>query len=121
MVRSFLPSFRLILKAYEMELQEEMSVEERRAAVKKAIARMSTQILADPETHIGMLKSLHKLCLDLDAIVASLAVLSLTAVFRDIIPGYRVRMRSEKERAMVMSKEVKKRWLFEEGLLQSYQ
>ncbi|CAI7899222.1 unnamed protein product, partial [Closterium sp. NIES-53] len=59
MVRSFLPSFRLILKAYEMELQEEMSVEERRAAVKKAIARMSTQILADPETHIGMLKSLH--------------------------------------------------------------
>ncbi|CAI5958031.1 unnamed protein product [Closterium sp. NIES-64] len=104
-----------------MELQEEMSVEERRAAVKKAIARMSTQILADPETHIGMLKSLHKLCLDLDAIVASLAVLSLTAVFRDIIPGYRVRMRSEKERAMVMSKEVKKRWLFEEGLLQSYQ
>ncbi|CAI5479522.1 unnamed protein product [Closterium sp. Yama58-4] len=104
-----------------MELQEEMSVEERRAAVKKAIARMSTQILADPEAHIGLLKSLHKLCLDADSFVASLAVLSLTAVFRDIIPGYRVRMRTEKERAMVMSKEVKKRWLFEEGLLQSYQ
>ncbi|CAI5459022.1 unnamed protein product [Closterium sp. Yama58-4] len=104
-----------------MELQEEMSVEERRAAVKKAIARMSTQILADPEAHIGLLKSLHKLCLDADSFVASLAVLSLTAVFRDIIPGYRVRMRTEKERAMVMSKEVKKRWLLEEGLLQSYQ
>ncbi|CAI5513175.1 unnamed protein product [Closterium sp. Naga37s-1] len=70
---------------------------------------------------VDAVDALPKLCLDLDAIVASLAVLSLTAVFRDIIPGYRVRMRSEKERAMVMSKEVKKRWLFEEGLLQSYQ
>lgn len=48
-------------------------------------------------------------------------MLSLAAVFRDILPGYRVRLPTEKELAVAVSKEVKKLREFESALLRAYQ
>ena len=48
-------------------------------------------------------------------------MLSLAAVFRDILPGYRVRLPTEKELAMPVSKEVKKVRDYESALLRAYQ
>jgi hypothetical protein len=48
-------------------------------------------------------------------------MLSLLAIFRDIIPGYRIRPPTEKELATQLSKEVKKLREFESGLLSAYQ
>lgn len=48
-------------------------------------------------------------------------MLSLAAVFKDILPGYRVRLPTEKELAMPVSKEVKKMRDYESALLRSYQ
>jgi hypothetical protein len=53
--------------------------------------------------------------------VSRLAMLSLLAIFRDIIPGYRIRPPTEKELATQLSKEVKKLHEFESGLLAAYQ
>jgi nucleolar complex protein 3 len=53
--------------------------------------------------------------------VARLAMLSLAAVFRDILPGYRVRLPTEKELAVAVSKEVKKLREYESALLRAYQ
>ena len=48
-------------------------------------------------------------------------MLSLAAVFKDILPGYKIRAPTEKELAMAVSKEVKKLRDHESGLLRAYQ
>ena len=48
-------------------------------------------------------------------------MLSLAAVFKDILPGYKIRPPTEKELAMPVSKEVKKLRDHESGLLRAYQ
>ena len=53
--------------------------------------------------------------------VARLAMLSLAAVFRDILPGYRIRPPTEKELAMAVSKDVRKLRDHESSLLRAYQ
>ena len=61
------------------------------------------------------------MCSDDDVAVASLAALSLTAVFKDILPGYRIRLPTEKELQMPVSKEVRELRDFEAALLRAYQ
>lgn len=53
--------------------------------------------------------------------VAKLAMLSLVAVFKDILPGYRIRPVTEREQAMTLSKDVKRVRDFESSLLSHYQ
>ena len=53
--------------------------------------------------------------------VARLAMLSLAAVFKDILPGYRIRAPTEKELAMPVSKDVKRLRDHESALLRAYQ
>lgn len=58
---------------------------------------------------------------DRTAQVARLAMLSLAAVFKDILPGYRIRAPTEKELAMPVSKDVKRLRDHESALLRAYQ
>jgi nucleolar complex protein 3 len=53
--------------------------------------------------------------------VASLAIMSLLAVFKDILPSYRLRMPTDAERAGKISKETKQLWDYERALLTYYQ
>jgi nucleolar complex protein 3 len=48
-------------------------------------------------------------------------MLSAAAVFRDILPGYRIRLPTDKELSMPVSKDVKKLRDYESALLRSYQ
>jgi nucleolar complex protein 3 len=52
---------------------------------------------------------------------AHLAIMSLLAVFKDILPSYRIRLPTEQEMAVKVSKETKKIWDYEKALLQHYQ
>ncbi len=53
--------------------------------------------------------------------VRRLAQLSLLAVMRDIVPGYRIRLPTEKELAAPVSKDVQRVRTYESTLLQLYQ
>lgn len=53
--------------------------------------------------------------------VARLALLSCAAVYKDVLPSYRIRLPTEKELAMPVSKEVKKLREYESTLLRAYQ
>ncbi|GMQ00181.1 hypothetical protein CsSME_00047381 [Camellia sinensis var. sinensis] len=57
---------------------------------------------------------------DGDHAIAVLGLKSLLAVFKDIIPGYRIRLPTEKEQEMVVSKVVKKMRYYESTLLSTY-
>lgn len=52
---------------------------------------------------------------------AHLAMMSLLAVFKDILPSYRIRLPTEQEMAVKVSKDTKKLWDYEKSLLQHYQ
>ncbi len=53
--------------------------------------------------------------------VCRLALLSAAAVYKDILPGYKIRLPTEKELAMPVSKEVKVLRDYESALLKGYQ
>jgi len=107
-------------RAEREALEAEMSAEARRESVKIRIASTCQGILEDPETRWKELKEVGTLCEDRDSEVARLAALSLTLVYRDICPGYRIRPPTDKELSMKVSKEVMKTRAFESGLLEHY-
>eukprot|EP00252_Welwitschia_mirabilis_P011572 TRINITY_DN25857_c0_g1_i1.p1 TRINITY_DN25857_c0_g1~~TRINITY_DN25857_c0_g1_i1.p1 ORF type:complete len:838 (+),score=199.89 TRINITY_DN25857_c0_g1_i1:191-2704(+) len=103
------------------ELKKDLSLEELFAERKAHIAEIGTALLTDPEQNISKLKELVGLCNDEDDRIASLALLSLAAIFKDIVPGYRIRLPTEKEMQTKVSKEVKKLRDYEAALLKYYQ
>lgn len=65
-------------------------------------------------------KRLADTCMVL-AQVARLAMLSLLAVFKDILPGYRIRLPTEKELEVPVSKEVRQTRDYESMQVRLYQ
>ncbi|KAJ7063270.1 nucleolar complex-associated protein-domain-containing protein [Mycena amicta] len=100
---------------------------------KDQIASICQDIMADPENSLGLLRRLHTFSLreistpahpepvSNDVVVRKLAILSQLAVFKDIIPGYRVRELSEKEKAEKVSQMVARTRDWEQGLTHVYQ
>lgn len=54
-------------------------------------------------------------------VIKKLAMLTQLAVYKDILPGYRIRPLSEKEQTVTVSKDVAKLRDYEQSLLQNYQ
>ncbi|GIL93115.1 hypothetical protein Vretifemale_20565 [Volvox reticuliferus] len=99
----------------------DLSPAERRTRLQEVIAVAAQKLLAAPESCVGELRTLQALVGDADSMTARLALLSLFAVFKDILPGYRIRPPTEKELEVKVSKEVAKLREYEQTLLKSYQ
>ncbi|KAG8913654.1 hypothetical protein FRC01_004440 [Tulasnella sp. 417] len=79
--------------------------------VKEELATICQDIVADPETNLGLLRRLHTFTqaevkspaltepVANDPVVRKLAILSELAVFKDIVPGFRIRVLTELEKA----------------------
>ncbi|KAI3982944.1 hypothetical protein MKX01_010427 [Papaver californicum] len=102
------------------EVKEELSAKEVLLSKKSKLAELGMTLLADPESNIKSLKEMVQLSKDENQAIVKLGLLSLLAVFKDIIPGYRIRLPTEKELEMNVSKEVKKMRFYESTLLTSY-
>nr|DAD39164.1 TPA_asm: hypothetical protein HUJ06_013487 [Nelumbo nucifera] len=102
------------------EVKEEISAEEAFAMKKCKLAELGMALLADPESNIKFLKEMLQISKDEDHNIVKLGLLSLLAVFKDIIPGYRIRLPTEKEQEMTVSKAVRKTRYYESTLLSSY-
>ncbi|GLI63195.1 hypothetical protein VaNZ11_006093 [Volvox africanus] len=94
---------------------------ERRAKLQEVIAVAAQKLLAAPDSCLGELRTLQALVREADSMTSRLALLSLFAVFKDILPGYRIRPPTEKELEVKVSKEVAKLREYEQALLKSYQ
>ncbi|KAI6128632.1 nucleolar complex-associated protein-domain-containing protein [Pisolithus croceorrhizus] len=100
---------------------------------KEQIASICQEIIADPENSLGLLRRLHTFSLEKiaspthpepvtnDIMIRKLTMLSQLAVFKDIIPGYRIRALTEKEKAEKVSQIVAHTREWEQGLLVVYQ
>ncbi|GLB34987.1 putative nucleolar complex-associated protein 3 [Lyophyllum shimeji] len=106
---------------------------ERVHGAKEQIAGICQEILADPENSLGLLRRLHTFSLAQittpthpdpipnDSVIRKLAILSQVAVFKDIIPGYRIRPLTDKEKAEKVSQIVARTREWEQGLVIVYQ
>jgi nucleolar complex protein 3 len=56
-----------------------------------------------------------------DEYIATLAIMSLLAIFQDVLPSYRIRQQTEIERQSKISRETKTLWDYERNLLTHYQ
>ncbi|KAG4442985.1 hypothetical protein IFR05_001516 [Cadophora sp. M221] len=92
-----------------LEAQEEMA----------RIALMVTQ--EDPEEHIGAFKALAHFGQSHNTTIKKLALRVQLAVYKDVIPGYRIRPLSEEDMETKVSKEVRKLRAYEQALVGGYQ
>ncbi|KAJ7632584.1 nucleolar complex-associated protein-domain-containing protein [Roridomyces roridus] len=100
---------------------------------KDQIAGICQDIVADPENSLGLLRRLHTFSLAEistpthpdpvanDLVIRKLAMLSQLAVFKDIVPGYRIRTLSDKEKAEKVTQMVARTRDWEQGLVGVYQ
>ncbi|KAL0009172.1 hypothetical protein SO802_010674 [Lithocarpus litseifolius] len=102
------------------EVKEDLTAEEAFESKKQKLAELGMALLANPEPNITSLKEMLQISKDNDHAIAKLGVLSMLAVFKDIIPGYRIRLPTERELEMKVSKDVKKMWFYESTLLSAY-
>ncbi|KAJ3546953.1 hypothetical protein NM688_g5457 [Phlebia brevispora] len=102
-------------------------------AAKEQIAGICQEILADPENSLGLLRRLNTFALPEittpshpqpvpnDPLIRKLTFVSQLAVFKDIIPGYRIRALTDKEKAEKVSQMVQRTRDWEQGLVGVYQ
>ncbi|KAI9048843.1 hypothetical protein LZ554_006701 [Drepanopeziza brunnea f. sp. 'monogermtubi'] len=92
-----------------LEAQEEMA----------RIALMVTQ--EDPEEHVGAFKALAQFGQHHNTTIKKLALKVQLSVYKDVIPGYRIRPLSEVDMETKVSKEVRKLRAYEQALVGGYQ
>ncbi|KAG8624381.1 hypothetical protein KVT40_007448 [Elsinoe batatas] len=87
---------------------------------KEDLARMAGSISEDPEENISQLKGLAKIASSRVPTIKKLAMATQLAVFKDIIPGYRIRALSDEDMKAKLSKDVKRLRTFEQTLVSCY-
>ncbi|KAL3467726.1 nucleolar complex-associated protein 3 [Aspergillus heterothallicus] len=88
---------------------------------KEEIAKAATLINEDPEEHISSFKTMAEMVENGSHVaIKKLALASQAAVYKDVIPGYRIRPLSEEEATAKVSKDVRKLRSFEQSLLSGY-
>lgn len=87
---------------------------------KEELARIAGLINEDPEERTGSFRTLAKMASSENVTIKKLALATQLAVFKDIIPGYRIRPLAEDDMTEKVSKEVKRLRAFEQALVGSY-
>ncbi|KAK5160213.1 hypothetical protein LTR04_004767 [Oleoguttula sp. CCFEE 6159] len=88
---------------------------------KEELARLAGLVNEDPEEHAGLLRALAKVASSPNTTIKKLALATQLAVYKDIIPGYRIRPLSDTDPTLKLSKEVRKLRDFEQALVGGYQ
>ncbi|WPH03061.1 nucleolar complex-associated protein 3 [Acrodontium crateriforme] len=87
---------------------------------KEKLAAVASNISEDPEENYTQLGQLGEIANSENATVKKLALGTQLAVYKDIIPGYRIRPMTKDDMAGKMSKDVRRLRSFEHGLLAGY-
>ena len=89
--------------------------------VKEELARTASLINENPEEHAGGFRTLNQIASSSNPTIKKLAFATQLAVFRDAIPGYRIRPLAEVDQTEKVSKDVRRLRAFEQTLVSSYQ
>ena len=104
-------------------VQEETKVPIRQQILeaKEELARLANVVNEDPEEHAGAFRTLGQIAASSNPIIKKLGLATQLAVYKDVIPGYRIRPIAEIDQTEKVSKDVKRLRAFEQSLVSSYQ
>ena len=95
--------------------------EQRVKRVRLEIAELTDTVLAAPEKHIdATMDALHTYTSDGDVTIQYMALLSEMEIFKDLMPGYRIRLPTEEEMAVKHKRDVEQLMKYERSLLLGY-
>jgi nucleolar complex protein 3 len=98
-----------------------MPIRQQIREAKEEMARIALLLNEDPEENAGAFKSLAQLGQSQNTTIKKLALATQLAVYKDIIPGYRIRPLSEEDMDTKVSKEVRQLRAYEQALVGGYQ
>ena len=108
-------------------LLDKAGVAARTRRLKAEMAVLGRKLVSHPESavhgtmeHPSCRRQLLDLTKDMNGTVRKFALLSLLAAFKDMIPGYKIRLPTAEERRMRLKKEVRLLRRFERELLEGY-
>ena len=107
----------------EAPAPEEPKIPEREQirTAQEEMAKISVQLNEEPEEYPGAFRALAKIGDSHLASIRKLAILTQMGVYKDVIPGYRIRPASEDPAVEKLSKDVKKLRVYEQALVTGYQ
>lgn len=88
---------------------------------KEEMARIAGMLNEDPEENLGAFRVLSQFGQSPNPTIKRLALAAQLAIYKDVIPGYRIRPLSEEDMEVKVSKEVKKLRAYEQALVAGYQ
>ncbi|KYK55827.1 hypothetical protein DCS_07791 [Drechmeria coniospora] len=84
------------------------------------LAKLAMAVNEDPEANVASLKAMAEFGKSKVATIRMLALMTQMTVYKDIIPGYRIRPQSEEPKNEKISKEVRQLRQFEQALVSGY-
>ena len=111
----------LTTQAQEPSEEIKVSIRQQILDAKEQLARIATLINEDPEEHAGGFRTLGQIAASSNPTIKKLAFATQLVVYKDTIPGYRIRQIAEVDQTEKVSKEVRRLRAFEQALVSSYQ
>lgn len=109
--------------AIEVDEKKEppVSIRQQVLEAKEELARLAGLINENPEENASAFRAMGEIAGSANSTIKNLALVTQLAVFKDVIPGYRIRPISKTGMAEKLSKEVRRLRAFEQALVGSYQ
>ena len=102
------------------EDEPQIPIEEQINSAKEELARLAAHLNEDPEEHAGTFKKLGQIAESRTIPVKKLALATQAAVYKDVIPGYRIRAYKDEDLGTKVSKEVRQTRQYERALIGGY-
>ncbi|PCD30914.1 hypothetical protein AU210_010582 [Fusarium oxysporum f. sp. radicis-cucumerinum] len=90
-------------------------------AAQEELAKIAMQMNENPEEHVGAFKALAKIGQSKIIAIQMLALMTQMSVYKDVIPGYRIRPQTDNGPKEKLSKEVRTLRQYEQALVSGYQ
>ncbi|KAJ2693728.1 hypothetical protein H4R19_005983, partial [Coemansia spiralis] len=100
--------------------RDQMSRKQYIVAQQNRLAAVADKAMQEPEESLGYLRTLREISEDADSKVRQLGLLTQLAVYCDILPEYRIRELTDKEKETQVTKTVQQQRMYEESLVRSY-
>ena len=101
--------------------QTQVPIRQQILEAKEELARLASVVNEDPEEHAGAFRTLGQIAASSNPTIKKLGLATQLAVYKDVIPGYRIRPIAEIDQTEKVSKDVRRLRAFEQSLVSSYQ
>lgn len=105
----------------EIEEKPTVPVRQQILEAKEELAKIALVLNEEPEDNIGAFKAMAQVGQSKNITIKKLTIATQLTVYKDVIPGYRIRPLSEEDMEVKVSKDVRKVRAYEQALVGGYQ